>query len=104
MFQILDYKENHFLDLLDKDHLPIKPTYIKSNLWLKLLSHFNSLYARATRAITNHAPIGKYRLRFFSKKKEFKCLYRMYLIEFKYHILYNYKRFNNYWNPDRVSL
>ena len=29
IFQASDYKENHFLDLLNDDYLPIKPTYIK---------------------------------------------------------------------------
>jgi len=28
-FQASDYKENHFLDLLDDNYLPIKPTYMK---------------------------------------------------------------------------
>lgn len=28
-FQASDYKENHFLDLLNDNYLPIKPTYMK---------------------------------------------------------------------------
>jgi len=30
-FQTSDYKRNHFLDLLNDDYLPIKPTYIKDS-------------------------------------------------------------------------
>ena len=73
-FQALDYKGNHFLNLLDDDYLPIKPTYMKSGTWLKLLGHLNSLCVRATRAITNYTPIDKYCLRFFHRKN-FNCLY-----------------------------
>jgi len=64
-FQALDYKGNHFLNLLNEEYLPIKPMYVKGGLWLKLLGYSNSLCARATRAIINHALIGEYRLRFF---------------------------------------
>ncbi len=37
IFQASDFKENHFLELLDDEYLPIKPTYIKGGSWLKLL-------------------------------------------------------------------
>ena len=46
---------------------------------------------RVTRAITNHAPISQYRLRFFSKE-EFKCLCGLYLIESQRHILHDCRR------------
>ena len=58
------------------------------------------MYAKATKVITNHAPIGKYKLRFFLRK-DFSCLYRLDPIELRHHILHEYKRFNNYWNPKR---
>ena len=58
---------------------------------------------RATHAITNHAPIGKYRLRFFSREK-FKCLCRSYSIKSRYYILHEYNRFNGYWNLRSDSL
>jgi len=45
---------------------------MKGSAWLKLLGYSNSLCVRATRAITNHTPIGKYCLRFFSKEN-FNC-------------------------------
>jgi len=63
------------------------------------------LCARATHAIINHAPIGKYQLRFFPREN-FMCLCGIYLVETRYHILYECRRFNNYWNPrrDMISL
>ena len=70
-FQALDLKERQFLKLLDGNNNIIELSYIKGEAWLKFFSHSNSLCARASRAITNHAPIGKYRLRFFPRK-EFK--------------------------------
>ena len=61
------------------------------------------LCARATRAITNHAPIGEYQLRFFPNE-EFNCPCGLYPIEMRQHILYECKRFNEYWNPRRDSI
>jgi len=58
---------------------------------------------RATRAITNHAPIGEHQLRFFPKEN-FSYLYGSYPIKTRHHILHEYRRFNNYWNPDINSL
>jgi len=68
-FQALDLKERQFLKLLDGNNNIIELSYIKGGAWLKFFSHSNSLCARASRAITNHAPIGKYRLRFFPRKE-----------------------------------
>jgi len=68
MFQVSDLKGNHFLELLDDKYLLVNPTYTKGGPWLKQISHLNSLCARATRAITNHAPIREYRLRFFPRE------------------------------------
>jgi len=96
-----DYKGNHFL--FDDNYLPIKPTYTKDGTWLKLIGHSNSLCARATRAITNHASIGNYCLRFFPKEN-FNCPCRSYPIESRCHILHKCRRYNNYWNPNRESL
>ena len=61
-FQASKGKGNHFLDLLDDDLNSIKPSYIKGSPWLQLFGHSNSLCGCATRAISNHAPIGEYRL------------------------------------------
>ena len=80
MFQASDLKGNYFLDLLDVDNKIIEPTYAKGRSQLKLIGHLNLLYAHATRAITNHVPINKYRLRFFLRE-EFRCLCGHYLIE-----------------------
>jgi len=99
-FQASDTKEKYFLDLVDGNDKPIKLLYIKGGLWLKFFGHSNSLYTRATRAITNHAPISEYRLRFFPRE-DFSCPCRLYPIESRHHILHKCKRFNNYWNPRR---
>ena len=80
MFQASNFKENHFLDLLDDDNNIIEPTYVKGRLWLKMIGYSNSLCVCATKAITNHASIGEYRLRFFPRE-EFKCLCGQYPID-----------------------
>ena len=102
-FQALDLKGKQFLDLLNNDNNIIKPSYAKEGSWLKVFGHSNSLYACASHAITNHAPIGKYRLRFFHRK-EFKCLCGSYPIKSRHHILHECGRFNGYWNPRRDFL
>ena len=96
-FQTLDMKSKYFLDLVDNDDNIIELSYIKGGSQLKYFGHFNSLCTRASRAITNHAPTGEYRLRFFLRE-DFSCSYRQYPIKTRYHILHKYKRFNKYWN------
>ena len=61
-FQASNGKGRNFLELLDDDLNVVKPSYIKGGPWLQIVGHSNSLCARATRAITNHMPIGEYRL------------------------------------------
>jgi len=61
-FQASNGKGKNFLELLDDDLNVIEPSYTKGGPWLQLVGHSNSLCARATRAIANHAPIGEYRL------------------------------------------
>jgi len=95
IFQVLDAKGWHFLELLNDDLKPIEPPYAKGGPWLKTFGHSNSLYTRASRAIVNCAPIEEYHLRFFPRK-EFKCLYSLYPIESRRHILHECKRYNNY--------
>jgi len=102
-FQASNRKGKHFLDLLDDNFNTIEPSYTKGGPWLQVFGHSNSLCACATRAITNHAPIGEYRLRFFPNK-DFLCPCNNYPIESRRHILHEYKRFNGYWNPRRDSL
>ena len=60
MFQASDDKGRNFLNLLDDNLNIIKPIYLKGGSWLKYFGHCNSLCARVTRAIVNHAPIGEY--------------------------------------------
>jgi len=96
-FQASDLKGRQFLDLLDVDFNVIEPSYAKREPWLKLFGHLNSLCACAIRAITNHTPIGEYRLRFFPRN-EFKYPCGLYPIESRQHILHECRRFNGYWN------
>ena len=98
IFQALNGKERQFLNLLDDNFNIIKSSYYKEGSWLQLFGHLNLLCVHAMRAITNHTPIGKYRLRFFLNK-EFKCLCKTYTIKSKRHILHDCMRFNGYWNP-----
>ena len=67
-FQVFDLKERNFLELLDEDFNPLGPSNIKGGPWLQYFGHSNSFCTGATRAIVNHVPIGKYRLKFFSRK------------------------------------
>ena len=101
-FQASELKGNHFLDLLDSDNKIIEPTYAKGGSWLKLIGYLNLLCACTIRAITNHAPISKYRLRFFLRE-EFRCPCSHYPIKSRCHILHDCVRFNGYWNPKRDS-
>jgi len=59
-FQALDGKGKSFLDLADINNNTIELSYIKGGPWLQAFGSLNSLYARATRAITNYAPTGEY--------------------------------------------
>ena len=102
-FQASDGRGNHFLDLLDNDLNAIKPHQVKGGPWLQLFGHSNSLCAHTTRAITNHAPIGEYRLQFFPSM-DFSCPCNNYPIESRRHILHECERFNGYWNPRRDIL
>jgi len=102
-FQASDRKGRQFLDLVDDNLNIIKPVYTKGGPWLQVFGHSNLLCAHATRAITNHAPIGEYCLRFVPNE-DFKCPCGNYPIESRRHILHECTRFNGYWNPRRDSL
>ena len=102
-FQVSEGKGKQFLDLLNDDLNAIEPSYTKGGLWLQMFGHSNSLCAYTTRAITNHAPTGEYRLRFFPNL-DFSCLCNYYPIESRRHILHECQRFNRYWNPRRDTL
>jgi len=94
-FQASDGKEKQFLELHDDDSNDIEPSYVKDSPWLQAFGQSNTLCVRATRAITNHASIREYRLRFFPRKK-FKCLCGVYPIKSRRHILHDCSRFNGY--------
>ena len=103
IFQSSDLKGRQFLELCDNNNNPIELSYVKGSMWLKFFGHSNSLCARATRAITNYAPIGEYRLKFFPHE-DFSCPCSIYPIETRQHILHECKRHSKYWNPRRDSL
>jgi len=97
MFQASNARDRHFFNLPDDDLHLIESLYTKEGLWIKHFRHLNSLCARVTRVIVNHAPIEEYHLCFFSNEYfSYSC--RKYPIESRCHTLHNCKRFNNYWN------
>ena len=102
-FQVSDLKGRNFLELVDNDNKLLEPTYCKGSSWLQVFGHSNLLCARAMRAITNHAPIGEYRLKFFPNE-DFSCPCGLYPIETRQHILHECRRFNEYWNLRRDSI
>ena len=102
-FQALDLKGRNFLELVDSDNNTLEPTYFKGGSWLQVFGHSNLLCAKATRAITNHALIGEYCLKFFPNE-DFSCLCGLYPIETRRHILHECRRFNKYWNPRSDSI
>jgi len=53
--------------------------------------------------MTNYAPIGEYHLRVFLREN-LSCLYKLYPIKTIYHILYECRRYNKYWNLSRSML
>ena len=94
-FQASDQKRRNFLDLVDSDNKILEPIYSKDGVWLQYVGHSNMLCARAARVITNHTSIREYQLCFFPKE-EFSCLYGLYPIKTRYHILHKCRRFNKY--------
>ena len=100
---MFDLKDGSFLDLVDSDNSILEPSYCKGSTWLKYFGHSNMLCTRATRAITNHAPIGEYWLHFFPNEV-FSCPCGLYPIESRQHILHKCRRFNEYWNSRRDSV
>ena len=79
-FQASDSRGSSFLDLLDDDLCPVKPSFSKGSPWLSQFGHLNLLCSYVTRAITNHAPISEYWLRFFLKEN-FTCPCGLYSIK-----------------------
>ena len=102
-FQTSDLKSRHFLELVNSDNNILEPSYSKDGTQLKHFGYSNTLCTRASRVITNHTLISKYQLHFFPKK-EFSCSCRLYPIKMRYHILYECRRFNEYWNSRRDSI
>jgi len=88
-FENSPYKANNFLDTYDDNDRIILPTYTKGGGWLNTIGISNSLCVRATRLITNHAPIGEYRARFFPNKAN-SCACNNNQLEARHHKGYNY--------------
>ena len=67
LYSTSSYKGRSNMDLASgvDPSIPGKPTYLSGGPWLPHVSGSNSLCARAVRAVTGHAPIGLYRVRFF---------------------------------------
>ena len=102
-FQVLEYKERNFLNLNNNDNILIYLIYAQGRAWLKHFGSSNSLCVYIIRLVTNHAPIGKYRLRFFLKKPII-CLCGNYSIKTRRHILFEYPWYKKSWNPKREFL
>ena len=102
-FQASDDREHYFLNFLDKDSNPLELSTVNGRPWLKYFGHFSLLCTRAIRVIVNHVLIREYRLRFFPRK-DIMCPCDKYPIETRHYILYDCKKFNNYWNPRKNSI
>jgi len=102
-FQATEFRGRNFLELLNDNLNPIKLSNIKGSPWLQQFGHSDSLCARATRAIINHASISKYCLR-FSPREDFPCPCSIYPIETRRHILHECNIFNKYWNHKRNTI
>ena len=94
-FENSPYKGNNFLDTYDDDDHIILPTYTKGGGWLNTIGISNSLCTRATRLITNHAPIGEYRARFFPDKTNF-CACNNNQLETRHHVLHECPLYRGY--------
>ena len=86
-FQASNYKRRNFLDLYNDKAEYIHSIYLKGGVWLKYCGLFSSLYTWIIRVITNHSPIGEYKLRFFPKES-IACPYSNYPIKTRRYILY----------------
>src|SRR5207302_9708000 len=71
--------------------LPMRPTHIKGGPWLETIGTSNSHTARMTRSLTNHAPIGEYRMR-FKIHGQLWCDCNAYIVQKRYHILHTCER------------
>jgi len=95
-FQATDWKGRQFLDLTDDKGAIIEPAYTKGGAWLKNFQNSPSLCARATRMITNYAPTGEYRQRFFPNKPR-NCPCDKTTFETREHIIFNCPLYDKSW-------
>ena len=87
----------------DGDNENIVPACTKGSSQLKICGCPNTLMACLTRLITNHIPIGEYRLRLFPNEP-LDCPCQKAEIETRQHSLFNCERFKKSWNPKRESI
>lgn len=92
-----NYAGRNWLGLTGGNGRPIKPKYAKGGPFLPKVNMSNSLCARFTRAVTNHAPIGEYRERFFPLEPN-KCRCDGVTLETRQHVLWECSEY------DRTSL
>ena len=81
----------------EEDEMP----YAKGGGWLPFIGESVTLCARATRAILNHAPIGKFRQRFFPAECTH-CLCGHCQVETRRHIFANCRQFAHFPLTDLV--
>ena len=99
----MEYKGRNFLELNDNNNLPIHLIYAKDEAWLKHFGSSNLLCTCITRLVTNHTPIGEYRLGFYPKES-IACPCSNYPIEMRKHIIFECLQYKKSWNSKRELL
>ena len=83
-----------FLEFEDDNEKVLKPTYSKGGSWLPHIGISNSICARFTCMMLEHAPIGEYRQRFFSNTP-IHCPCGEADVEMREHIFMQCKRYDS---------
>ena len=102
-YEATDRKGKSFLDLTDNKGNILIPSHIKGGPWLMYIGQSNSLCACLTRLITNRAPIGEYRKRFFPQKENI-CDCGLDVVETRDHILYECNKYSVAWRPPDLCI
>jgi len=102
-FQASDKKGKSFLEITNNKGEDLIPSHENGRPWLTYIGHSNSLCARLTCLITNHAPIGEYRKRFFPQEESL-CNCSANIIETRDRILYECRKYNETWRPPDLSI
>ena len=75
----------------------IKPRCKSADCYIKACEDDNALFARFTRMVTNHAPIGSYYRRFPHLQKSEFCLSPGWRFESRDHVLDKCSRYSRHW-------